>query len=232
MRCTRTVSYTHLTHLTHLTHRRTHPQLTRVRGRHTAANASPNGGHEWALSWDLTHDTPFLTRVAAITGCAPSQACALSLRVRVGVCAAGCKQHFHTAEDLDDHVDTATMVPASVSLDGAAFGFPSDGTTEKNTCDELAAVGVDGVIRGVSSPIEQGFALGFIATIGEQVLFKYWNGKQKQEYEVKYDFTMTKNAQLGSFGKPLVLELGKAVASTKKKTKGTTKKKDAEKTEL
>jgi len=124
------------------------------------------------------------------------------------------------------------MVPASVSLDGAAFGFPSDGTTEKNTCDELAAVGVDGVIRGVSSPIEQGFALGFIATIGEQVLFKYWNGKQKQEYEVKYDFTMTKNAQLGSFGKPLVLELGKAVASTKKKTKGTTKKKDAEKTEL
>ena len=117
------------------------------------------------------------------------------------------------------------MVPVSVSLDGAAFGYPSDGTTEKKTCDELAAVGGDGVIRGVSSPIEQGFALGFIATIGEQVHFKYWNGKQKQEYEVKYDFQMRKNAQLGSFNKPLVLELGKAVASTKKKkTKGTKKK--------
>lgn len=145
--------------------------------------------------------------------------------------AAGCKPHFHTSEDLDDHVDTATMVPASVSLDGKPFGFPSDGTTEKNTCDELAAVGADGVIRGVSSPIEQGFALGFIATIGEPGHFKYWNGKTKQEYEVEYDFKMSKNAQLGSFGKPLVLELGKAVASTKKKTKGT-KKEDAEKTEL
>ena len=109
------------------------------------------------------------------------------------------------------------MVPASVTLDGAPFGFPSDGTTEKNTCDELAAVGPDGVIRGVSTPIEQGFALGFIATIGEQMAFKYWNGKQKQEYEVKYEVKMTKNAQLGSFNKPLVLELGKPVASTKKK---------------
>ena len=119
------------------------------------------------------------------------------------------------------------MVPASVTLDGAPFGFPSDGTTEKNTCDELAAVGPDGVIRGVSTPIEQGFALGFIATIGEQMAFKYWNGKQKQEYEVKYEVKMTKNAQLGSFNKPLVLELGKPVASTKKK-KGTTTKAPAE----
>jgi len=122
------------------------------------------------------------------------------------------------------------MVPASVTLDGAPFGFPSDGTTEKNTCDELAAVGPDGVIRGVSTPIEQGFALGFIATIGEQMAFKYWNGKQKQEYEVKYEVKMTKNAQLGSFNKPLVLELGKPVASTTTK-KGTATKAPAEEKE-
>ena len=232
MRCTRTVSFD-TAHTAHTAHTLTHTQLSshacvgRTRYR---CQCGPFGRHEWALPRALTHDTPLLTRVVAITGCGPSQACALSSHVRVG-CAAGCKPHFYTSDELDDHVDTATMVPVSVSLDGAAFGYPSDGTTEKKTCDELAAVGGDGVIRGVSSPIEQGFALGFIATIGEQVHFKYWNGKQKQEYEVKYDFQMTKNAQLGSFGKPLVLELGKAVASTKKKTKGT-KKEDAEKTEL
>ena len=232
MRCTRTVSL----RTAQTPHTLTHTRLSShafdgAHGAWLGASAAPFGGHEWALSQDPTPDTSFLTRVAAITGCAPSQACALSCVCVLRACTAGCKPHFHTSEDLDDHVDTATMVPASVSLDGKPFGFPSDGTTEKNTCDELAAVGADGVIRGVSSPIEQGFALGFIATIGEQVHFKYWNGKQKQEYEVKYDFQMTKNAQLGSFGKPLVLELGKAVASTKKKTKGT-KKEDAEKTEL
>ena len=110
-------------------------------------------------------------------------------------------------------------MPATLTLDGVPYGYPGDGTPEKDTCDQIAAVGPDGVIRGVSTPIQQGHALGWIATAGEQMAFKYWNGEQQQEHDVQFKTTMEQNLALGGFGAPQVLVLSKAKGPPKRAKK-------------
>jgi len=108
--------------------------------------------------------------------------------------------------------DTASMVPAIVSLNGVQIGHPVEagpdgqgkehGIDGSTSCDEIAAIGVrDGVVRGVSSLVSSGFSIGIIGDHGEQIEFRYWNSKQGKEYFADYLYTMASNEQVGSFGK-------------------------------
>ena len=91
------------------------------------------------------------------------------------------------------------MMPATVQLDGDPIGYPVDGTMKNTTCDQIAAVGANGLVRGVSTTVGAGFSLAFIGKAGERIEFKYWNDAQQREYHVKLRYTMVVNGQLGSF---------------------------------
>ena len=134
-----------------------------------------------------------------------------------------CTAHFVTG-DTSAFPDTATMVPAFVTLDGAQIGYPVDGTTETTSCDQIAAIvmtdGVE-VVRGVSTLIDTGYSLAFLGTAGDQIEFKYWNGAQQKEYNaqglfdtstVSQTYTMKAGGNLGSFAKGGAQELVLSVA--------------------
>ena len=88
------------------------------------------------------------------------------------------------------------MVPAIVTLDGAQIGHP----VEDSPCDQIAGIGVsDGVVRGISTEIDQGFTVPIIGTVGEQIEFKYWRAVDRKEYFSEYRYTMEANGQIGSF---------------------------------
>ena len=100
------------------------------------------------------------------------------------------------------------MVPAIATLDGVQVGPPVD----DSPCDQVAAVGVsDGVVRGVSSQIDQGFSVPILGVAGEQIEFRYWRAAEGKEYFPKYKvredgvvneytkYTMQANDQIGSF---------------------------------
>ena len=75
---------------------------------------------------------------------------ALSTRRR----AAACTPHW-VIGNVNGFSDTASMIPAFVTLDGVQIGHPvevqSDGS---RSCDEVAAIGVaDGIVRGLSHHI-------------------------------------------------------------------------------
>ena len=94
---------------------------------------------------------------------------------------ATCTPYFVTG-DVSLFEDIASMVPAIASLDGVQVGPPVDGP-----CDEVAAVGVsDGVVRGVSSQIDQGFSVPILGVAGEQIEFRYWRAAEGKEYFPKY----------------------------------------------
>merc|ERR1740136_512623 len=80
---------------------------------------------------------------------------------------------FVVASDLGAYEDTASMVPATMERDGAPFGYPGTGASPADTCDQIAAIGPDGVYLGVSSIIDVGFSLAFVGTAGEKITFKY-----------------------------------------------------------
>ena len=140
---------------------------------------------------------------------------------RVDMINSGCTAHWETG-DLSKMPDTASMTPAVVTLDGAQIGYPVDGTTQTTSCDQIAAIGVaDGVVRGVSTFVTAGFALGIIGEAGEQIEFKYWNGAQQKEYNaqglfdtstVSQTYTMKAGGNLGSFAKGGAQELVLSVA--------------------
>ena len=124
---------------------------------------------------------------------------------------AGCPPRW-VPGDVSHMHDTASMVPAIVTLNGVQIGHPVEagpdgqgkehGTDGSTSCDEIAAIGVrDGVVRGVSSLIVSGFSIGMIGDHGEQIEFRYWNSKQGKEYFIDYQYTMASNEQVGSFGK-------------------------------
>ena len=127
-----------------------------------------------------------------------------------------CERHWLMSPNVGHLPDTATMVPAFVTLNGAKIGRPVDGTTKKTSCDQIVALGVaDGLVRGTSSLVGMGFSLGFIGTVGERIKFKYWNALQKQEYDVQFQYTMEAGGFIGGFASPkeLVLSQGKGVLS-------------------
>jgi len=124
---------------------------------------------------------------------------------------AGCPPRW-VPGDVSHMHDTASMVPAIVTLNGVQIGHPVEagpdgqgkehGTDGSTSCDEIAAIGVrDGVVRGVSSLIASGFSIGMIGDHGEQIEFRYWNSKQGKEYFVDSQYTMASNEQVGSFAK-------------------------------
>ena len=121
--------------------------------------------------------------------------------------ASGCTPHF-VIGDVRQRSATASMVPAIVTLDGVQIGHP----IEDSPCDQIAAIGVsDGVVRGVSTQIDQGFSVPIIGTVGEQIEFRYWRAAEGKEYfprirvlkdgvEDEYTtYTMVANGQIGSF---------------------------------
>ena len=67
-------------------------------------------------------------------------------------------------------------------------------------------------IRAVSSLVAQGYSLGWLGDVGEEIEFRFWNGEEEKEYFVHERFTMkaslTENNQ-GSYqvGGAVVLEL-------------------------
>ena len=101
------------------------------------------------------------------------------------------------ASEIGQFADFATMVPATVQLDGNPIGYPGDGTSMKATCDQIAAFGPNGLVRGVSTTIEAGFSLAFLGTAGELITFQYWDGVKEYDSEVQY--TMEANGAIGSF---------------------------------
>ena len=120
---------------------------------------------------------------------------------------AGCPPRWVPGAVSDKH-DTASIVPAIVTLNGRQIGHPVEagpdgqgkehGTDGSTSCDEIAAIGmVDGVVRGVSSLISKGFSIGIIGDSGEQIEFGYWNSLQGKEYFVDYQYTMQSNQQVG-----------------------------------
>ena len=109
----------------------------------------------------------------------------------------GCTAHF-VMDDVGGLPDAASMMPAYVTLDGVQIGYPEDGTTQKTSCDQIAAVRGTSV-RGTSGLITQGFSVGIIGTAGEEIEFKYWNEANQQEYSVEFRYTMEANGLVGSF---------------------------------
>ena len=94
---------------------------------------------------------------------------------------AGCQPKFVISDGLGVMADDATMTPAIVHLDGVGIGFPFDGSSSEDTCDQLVAIGVaDGLVRGTSYAIRNGFSLGMIGTAGELIEFRYWNAAEEQ----------------------------------------------------
>ena len=76
--------------------------------------------------------------------------------------ASGCTPHF-VMGDVSLFDATASMVPATASLNGAQIGPPVD-----SSCDEVASVGVsDGIVRGISTQIDQGFSVPIIGRRAE-----------------------------------------------------------------
>ena len=87
--------------------------------------------------------------------------------------AAACDPHW-VVGNVNNFGADASMVPAFVTLDGVQIGHPvetvPDGTT---SCDEMAALGAnDGIVRGVSYRIEDGFSVPIIGDIGELIEFR------------------------------------------------------------
>ena len=124
----------------------------------------------------------------------------------------GCTARFEVSGEVNLLPDTASFVPTIlVDVDGTQIGFPVDETTPTTSCDQIAAIAVsDKTVRGVSFLIKQGFSLGFIGTAGEPIEFKYWNGLEKKEYFVQFQYTMETNGQLGRFDDPFELVVSEA----------------------
>ena len=72
--------------------------------------------------------------------------------------------------------ETATMVPARVSLNGVQVGWPIGDRGGPNECDQVAAFGEDGDLRGVSKLISNYFSLGFFGDAGDWIEFRYYSG--------------------------------------------------------
>ena len=124
----------------------------------------------------------------------------------------GCTLHWAPA-DTAHHPDTSSMVPAIVTLNGVQIGYPVDGTTPTTSCDQIAAICVDGgLVRGTSHLVSTGFAMGIIGTAGEMLEFRYWNAAEEKEYLADFRYEMKAGGQLGSFaaGKAFNLVLSEA----------------------
>ena len=66
--------------------------------------------------------------------------------------------HFNVAVEVTQHDVDGLMSPATASSDGAAWA--------QHTCDQIAAIGPDGSLRGVSDTIENGaFSLGWLGRV-------------------------------------------------------------------
>ena len=123
--------------------------------------------------------------------------------------------HFVTG-NVNMFEDAASMVPAIATLDGVQIGPP----VEDSPCDQVAAIGViDGLVRGVSTQIDQGFSVPILGNAGEQIEFRYWRAAEGKEYFPKYrvreegvvneytTYTMKTNGQIGSFADGGAVEL-------------------------
>ena len=82
------------------------------------------------------------------------------------------------------------MVPARVALNGVQVGWPIGDRGGPNECDQVAAFGEDGDLRGVSKLISNYFSLGFFGDAGDWIEFRYYSGAQNQTYysNVRYSF--------------------------------------------
>merc|ERR1719424_1894968 len=116
-----------------------------------------------------------------------------------------CVPHW-VSGDVTSFWATASMMPAIVTLDGVQIGHPvetewfQDVLGSMTSCDEIAALGVDdGIVRGVSVRINQGFSVPIIGNGGELIEFRYWNANQGKEYFSEYRYTMRNHGQIGSF---------------------------------
>ena len=81
-------------------------------------------------------------------------ASSLALAQSYAVCSSS---HFNEENEVVKMHDVAGMMsPATVSFDGAAM--------TKHSCDQIAAIGPDGTLRGVSDIIRDGefFSLGWL----------------------------------------------------------------------
>ena len=86
---------------------------------------------------------------------------------------AACVPHWVSGE-VNSFSATASMVPAIVTLDGVQIGHPVEtGPSGTTSCDEIASLGVDdGIVRGVSVRINQGFSVPIIGNGGELIEFR------------------------------------------------------------
>ena len=89
-----------------------------------------------------------------------------------------CVPHW-VSGDVTSFWATASMMPAIVTLDGVQIGHPvetewfQDVLGSMTSCDEIAALGVDdGIVRGVSVRINQGFSVPIIGNGGELIEFR------------------------------------------------------------
>jgi len=99
-------------------------------------------------------------------------------------------QPFNESDITSQAENTATMVPARVALNGVQVGWPIGDRGGPNECDQVAAFGEDGDLRGVSKLISNYFSLGFFGDAGDWIEFRYYSGAQNQTYysNVRYSF--------------------------------------------
>jgi len=109
----------------------------------------------------------------------------------------GCTARYAVNESLRSG-DLAAAWSIEVKSNNATIGFlVKSGVNASTSCDQLAAIVIneetnEEQIIGVSSLIENwGYSLGWFASEGEEIRFRYWDGEAEEEYFGLERFIMT-----------------------------------------
>ena len=114
-----------------------------------------------------------------------------------------CETVYSTG-DLSTHDASATAVGITFTRNGSPFGWPG-GTY--HPCDQVIAVGPDGVVRGVATNTTTGWSLGILGTVGEDIHVKYWSEQASVLFWSTFVFVMQDDASFSTYGNPKTLEL-------------------------
>jgi hypothetical protein len=112
-----------------------------------------------------------------------------------------CVEHF-VVGDLSSHDASATASGIVLTLDGVPYGWPNNGYSH---CDQLAALGPDGVVRGIGTNVTQGWNIGTLGTVGERIWFRFYDHAAGVARTSDYTFVMQDDASISTYGNPLTL---------------------------
>jgi hypothetical protein len=120
----------------------------------------------------------------------------------VSLCAC-CDNHFSIEdEQLSGYDASATASGIRLTLDGNVYGWPSG---VHHPCDQFAAVGPNGIVRGIGTNVTQGWNIGILGTVGERIFFKYYEHATGMVRTSEYTFIMQDDALISTYSSPLVV---------------------------